>query len=543
MVRAANTFLFPVRLLSVAGEMFPFVKTGGLGDVTGSLPMALAPYGVEVTTLLPGYPAVMAALRDRVQVAYLPDVLGHAATLWSGHANGLALLVFDAPTLFDRPGNPYMCPDGQDWADNGIRFAALSRMAADIALGRIAAYRPDVVQTHDWQAGLTAAYMHHDRRLHGTSGPVVPVIQTIHNLAFQGRFSADCLAAFGLPPEAYSVEGCECYGAISFLKAGLYHADRITTVSPSYAREIQTPEGGMGLDGLLRHRGDRLEGILNGISTDTWNPASDPAVHFPYMVGDTTGRGPNKRDLQAEFGLAADPDAFVIGIVSRLTAQKGIDLLDSVMPRMLVANTQVIVVGEGDREIERGLVALQRRFPGRFACHIGYSEELGHRVPSAVDALLVPSRFEPCGLTQLGALRYGAVPIASRVGGLADTIVDANPAALARGGGTGFLFSPVDEETLVAAVNRARLLYRRHRPIWRRLQLNGAGYDVSWNDKAAHYVMLFADVLGVDLSAPGLSNVISLPAGRAATSGLREGRRRQIARRPPRLSRPLAAPH
>ncbi|MBE7728617.1 glycogen synthase GlgA [Komagataeibacter sp. FXV3] len=540
MVRAVTTFFSPIRLLSVTAEMFPFVKTGGLGDVAGSLPAALTPYGVMVTTLLPGYPAVMAAARERRAVAHMDNLLGHAATLWSATVAGLDLLILDVPELFDRPGNPYMCPDGQDWPDNGIRFAALSRMAADIAQGRIDQYRPDIVQAHDWQAGLVAAYLHHDAIAMGT--PRTPVVQTIHNLAFQGRFPAACLARFGLPPEAFSIEGCECYGAISFLKAGLYYSDRITTVSPSYAQEIQTPEGGMGLDGLLRHRSDRLEGILNGINTDIWNPASDPAVHFPYVVGDMTGRAFNKRDLQSEFGLWADPSAFVIGIVSRLTAQKGIDLLADVMARLLVGNTQIIVVGEGDRDIERGLVALQRQFPGRFACRIGYSEVLGHRVPAAVDALLVPSRFEPCGLTQLGALRYGAVPIASRVGGLADTIVDANPAALARGGATGFLFAPVDGDTLVACVNRARTLYRRNRLAWRQLQHNGAAYDVSWNDKAAHYVMLFAEVLGVDLSAPAVSNVISLSGGADMGMRLREGRRRTIARRPPRLSRPLAAP-
>ncbi|GAN97633.1 glycogen synthase 1 [Komagataeibacter europaeus] len=540
MVRAVTTFFSPIRLLSVTAEMFPFVKTGGLGDVAGSLPVALAPYGVMVTTLLPGYPAVMAAARERRLVAHVDSLLGHAVTLWSATVAGLDLLIVDAPELFDRPGNPYMCPDGQDWPDNGIRFAVLSRMAADIAQGRIDRYRPDIVQAHDWQAGLTAAYLHHDSIALGT--PRTPVVQTIHNLAFQGRFPATCLAQFGLPPEAFSIEGCECYGAISFLKAGLYHADRITTVSPSYAQEIQTPEGGMGLDGLLRHRSDRLEGILNGINTDIWNPASDPAVHFPYGVGDMTGRAFNKRDLQSEFGLWADPNAFVIGIVSRLTAQKGIDLLADVMARLLVGNTQIIVVGEGDRDIERSLVALQRQFPGRFACRIGYSEVLGHRVPAAVDALLIPSRFEPCGLTQLGALRYGAIPIASRVGGLADTIVDANPAALARGGATGFLFAPVDGETLVAGVNRARTLYRRNRQAWRQLQYNGAAYDVSWNDKAGHYVTLFAEVLGVDLSAPAVSNVISLSGGADMGMRLREGRRRTIARRPPRLSRPLAAP-
>ncbi|RFD19450.1 glycogen synthase GlgA [Komagataeibacter melaceti] len=541
MVRAVAPFPTPVRLLSVTAEMFPFVKTGGLGDVAGSLPPALARYGVDVTTLLPGYPAVMAAARERHVVAHA-SVLGHHALLWSAHVAGVDLLILDIPELYDRPGNPYLCAEGRDWPDNGIRFAALSRMAADMAQGRVEHYRPDLVQAHDWQAGLTAAYIHHDRRAGAVDAPRVPVIQTIHNLAFQGRFPAECLARFGLPPEAFSVEGCECYGAISFLKAGLYHADRITTVSATYAQEIQTPEGGMGLDGLLRRRADRLEGILNGISTDIWNPASDPAVHFPYMVGDTVGRTPNKRALQAEFALAPDPDAFVIGIVSRLTEQKGMDLLPAIMERLLAGNTQVIVVGEGDRGIERGLAALHRRYPGRFACHIGYSEALGHRVPSAADALLIPSRFEPCGLTQLGALHYGAVPVASRVGGLADTIVDANPAAIANRVATGFLFSPVGADTLLAAVGRARALYRRNRPAWRQLQANGAACDVSWNENAAQYVALFADMLGVAAHA-STSNVISLPASRQRRTPLREGRRRNIARRPPRLSWPRAAPH
>ncbi|GAB6968506.1 glycogen synthase GlgA [Komagataeibacter kakiaceti JCM 25156] len=542
MVSAVTPFPTPVRLLSVTAEMFPFVKTGGLGDVAGSLPLALARYGVDVTTLLPGYPAVMAAARERRVVATLPDLLGYPALLWSSHVAGLDLLIVDAPDLYDRPGNPYLCPEGRDWPDNGVRFAALSRVAADIAQGRLACYRPDLVQAHDWQAGLTAAYLYHDRAAGGQDTPRTPVIQTIHNLAFQGRFPAACLAQFRLPPEAFSVEGCECYGAISFLKAGLYHADRITTVSATYAQEIQTPEGGMGLDGLLRQRSDRLEGILNGISTDIWNPASDPAVHFPYMVGDTIGRAPNKRALQAEFALTPDPEAFVIGIVTRLTEQKGMDLLPTIMDRLLAGNTQVVVVGEGDRGIERSLAALHRRYPGRFACHIGYSEALGHRVPSAADAMLIPSRFEPCGLTQLGALRYGAVPVASRVGGLADTIVDANPAAIANRVATGFLFSPVGEDTLLTAVNRARALYRRNRPAWRQLQGNGAACDVSWNENAAQYVALFADMLGLDPYAPA-SNVISLPSERQGRRALREGRRRRIARRPPRLSWPRAAPH
>ncbi|WP_264812308.1 glycogen synthase GlgA, partial [Gluconacetobacter sacchari] len=494
----------PIHVLSVASEMFPFVKTGGLGDVVGSLPAALRHEGVLVTTLLPGYPSVLDALEGPVRVAAMSPLPGVEVSLLEGHAAGHHLLVVDCPSLFRRKGNPYLAPDGADWPDNGVRFACLSRVAASIAQGQVPGHRPDLVMAHDWQAGLTAAYLHYDGR------PAAPVVQTIHNLAFQGRFPAADLHRFGLPPHAFTIEGVECYGEIGFLKAGLLFSARIITVSPTYAREIQSPEWGMGLDGLLRTRSDRLAGILNGIDTDDWNPATDPAVLFPYRVGDIVARRPNKRAFQAEFGLRQDPNVFLLGLVSRLTGQKGVDILADIVPRILDDRTQLVVIGSGEVAMERELARLARRYPDRLACHIGYSEQLGHRVQASADSLLLPSRFEPCGLTQLCAVRYGCVPIASRVGGLADTIIDANAAAMASDVATGFLFSPVDGETLAGAIRRAAALFRQPAR-WAGLQRNGARYDVSWGHKAQDYARLFRRVLGhADAGAP----VADLPSAR-----------------------------
>lgn len=534
MASASVTPARPLHILSVASELFPYVKTGGLGDVVASLPGALADYDVHVRTLVPGYPSLLAAVAGKGRAIRLPDILGHEALVWMCRIEEMDLLVLDIPRLYDRPGNPYVRADGNDWPDNGVRFAALARAAAHIGQGVIEGYHPDIIHTHDWQAGLTAAYLHYDGeepwRANGLSRRP-RVVQTIHNLAFQGCFPADNLTRFGLPPQAMAMEGCEFHGQIGFLKAGLFFADWITTVSPTYAQEIQGPEWGMGLDGLLRSRSSCLSGILNGLDTSVWNPARDHAVRFPYMVGDTTGRLANKLALQAEFGLPQKPNAFLIGIVSRLTSQKGVDLLPAIMERLLGSNTQVVVVGEGDRSIHRAFFALQRRFPGRFACHLGYSEELGHRFPASVDAMLIPSRFEPCGLTQLCALRYGAVPIVSQVGGLADTIVDANEAAVSRGVGTGFLFSPVSPEALLTVIEKAHVLFRDDRESWMALQRNGAATDVSWRGKAGQYVRLFSRLSGVELVHHGSSNVVRLSSAARPARALAQ-QKRQIARKP-----------
>jgi starch synthase len=478
----------PVRVLSAASEVYPLVKTGGLADVAGALPKALAAEDVEVTTLVPGYPAVLRAVAGASTVLALDDLFGGSARVLAASAAELDLFVLDAPHLFARAGNPYTGPDGRDWPDNALRFAAFAQIAARIARGAIPGYRPDVVHAHDWQAALTPAYLRY------AGEPAPPSVLTVHNLAFQGLFPAQLLPALGLPPRAYAVDGIEYYGAIGYLKAGLQFAGRITTVSPTYAAEITTPEGGMGLDGLLRARSAVLSGILNGIDVDVWNPATDPHLAANYDAAQPDARATNTTALQARFALEPDPDAFVIGVVSRLTEQKGLDLLAAAVPALLRDGAQLALLGAGDSALEQAFTAAARAYPGRIGCEIGYDEALAHRIQAGADALLVPSRFEPCGLTQLCALRYGAVPIVARVGGLADTIVDANEMALAAGVATGLQFAPPSRDALEHALARAAALFR-DAAAWSRIRANGMRADVSWRRPAARYARLYRELL------------------------------------------------
>ena len=473
-----------LKCLAVASEIFPLIKTGGLADVAGALPGAMAQVGADVRTMVPGYPAVMAALGRRRPAARIGELIGGPATLWQGKAAGLDLLALDAPHLFDRPGNPYLGPDGRDWPDNAERFAALARVAADIGQGLVPAYRPDVIHAHDWQAALVPALLHYRER----GGP--PVVLTIHNLAFQGRFAPATLSRIGLPDRAFHVDGVEFYGDVGFLKAGILFSHRITTVSPTYAAEICTPEGGMGLDGLLRARADDLVGILNGIDVSVWDPSNDPAIAASFDAERLPARSANKADLQAAFGLDPDPGAPLFGVISRLTSQKGLDLLLTALPRLLAQNGQLALLGTGEPALEAGFEEAAALHPGRIACRIGYDEALSHRIQAGVDALLVPSRFEPCGLTQLCALRYGAVPVVARVGGLADTVIDANPAALGKGVATGVQFPPDSELMMENALVRTATLFR-DQAVWTGLQRNGMTSDVSWRKSAAHYLELF----------------------------------------------------
>jgi starch synthase len=475
-----------VRVLSVASELFPLVKTGGLADVAGALPAALSRRGIEVRSLSPGYPAVLHGL-DRGETAYEFDQLfGGSARLVAGKAEGLELFVLDAPHLYARPGNPYADSAGRDWPDNADRFAALARAAAEIGRGALPGFVPDVVHAHDWQAGLAPAYSRHlGERSPGT-------VFTVHNLAFQGVFPAGTFHRLGLPPSAFSIYGVEYAGGVGYLKAGLYYADRITTVSPTYADEIRTPEGGMGLDGLLRGRGAALSGILNGIDEEVWNPASDRRLAARYTSKNLDVRAANKAALQERFGLAADSDALLFGVISRLSWQKGLDLLLAVLPR-LAERVQLVVLGSGEERLEREFRAAASGRADRIGVTIGYDEALAHQIQGGADALVVPSRFEPCGLTQLCALRYGAVPTVARVGGLNDTVIDANEMALAAGVATGIQFAPVTENALEGALRRALSLWREP-TAWRRMQANGMAAQVGWDRPAAHYAKLYMEI-------------------------------------------------
>ncbi len=473
-------------MLAVASELFPLVKTGGLADVTGALPLELLPEGVATTTLIPGYPGVLAALANAASVWTDSDLFGGPARVLRGQAAGLEILALDAPHLFARPGGPYAAPDGGDWPDNAVRFAALGAVAAAIARGAIPGFAPDVLHAHDWQAGLAMAY------LHFSEGRRPGTVMTVHNLAFQGVFPASLLATLGLPPESFQIGGVEFHGMIGFLKAGLALADRITTVSPTYAAEIQTPEFGMGFDGLLRARAGVLHGILNGIDDHVWDPSADAALAATFDVESIDRRAANKAAVQAKFSLNADPEKLLFGVISRLSWQKGLDMLLGCLGDLLGADAQLAVLGTGERGMEEGFRAAAAAHPGRIGCVIGYDESLAHLMQGGIDALLVPSRFEPCGLTQLCALRYGALPIVARTGGLADTVVDANEAALAAGAGTGIQFANF---MLAPALRRAAALWRVKKT-WRALQKNAMRADVSWGRPARHYAELYREVKG-----------------------------------------------
>jgi len=491
----------PIRVLSVASEIYPIIKTGGLADVAGALPIALAAEGVEMRTLVPGHPAVLAALKSAEQLLEWPLFFGGRTRLLKGSSGELDLFALDAPHLFDRPGNPYLAPGGVDWPDNGLRFAALARMAENIALGAVPSFIPDIVHAHDWQAGLTPAYLHYS----GRAGP--STVMTVHNLAYQGRFPPAFLEEFGLAPDSFTMHGVEYYGSIGFLKAGLLFADRITTVSPTYAKEIQSDDEGMGLGGLLRSRAGDLSGILNGIDISVWNPATDTHIAGLYHAESLVGRAANKAALQQRMGLAEQPDTFLVGVISRLSWQKGLDLLLENLPMMLADGMQLALLGSGDVDLQDDYREAASAHPGQIGVVIGYDEALAHLIQGGSDALAVPSRFEPCGLTQLCALRYGAVPVVSRVGGLEDTVIDADELAVADGTATGFKFAPVTSDSLGGALRRAHAVFR-DKAAWQKIQHAGMTSDVSWRSRASRYADLYrelAEARAGDRSGHGLN--------------------------------------
>ncbi|MBD3624277.1 MAG: glycogen synthase GlgA [Rhodobacteraceae bacterium] len=469
--------------LSVATECVPLVKTGGLADVVGALPAAMKGQGWALRTLLPGYPKVMAALTEATEVWQAAELFGGPASLLATRAAGLDLLVLDAPHLYDRDGTIYLTPGGFDWPDNPERFAALCLVAAEIAGGAVADWRPEVVHVHDWQAALTPTYMK-------ARGIDVPVLLTVHNIAFHGLAPADRLEALHLQRIRFTPDELEFWGQISTLKAGLVDADAVSTVSPTYARELMTPRFGMGLEGVIATRAADLHGILNGIDTSIWSPEADPAI-AAYRTPD--GKAPNRAALLAEFGIEPGPGPLCI-VVSRLTGQKGLDLLLHAAPRLLAAGGMIALLGTGEKGLEGGWKELGERSPA-VGVHIGYDEDMSHRMFAGADAVLVPSRFEPCGLTQMYGLRYGTVPLVARTGGLADTVVDANEAALRAGVATGLLVEPDDEDALGAGLERLAALYAQPK-LWRRMQRNGMKHPVGWEAAAAEYAAVYAGLTG-----------------------------------------------
>ncbi len=472
-----------VSALSVASEAFPLVKTGGLADVVGALPDALAPHGVTTTTLLPGYPALAKAVKGAKVVHRWSALLGVEARLLAARLGEHPLLVLDAPELFARAGGLY----GQE--DDWQRFAAFGYAAAEIAAGVVPGYHFDLLHAHDWQAAMAPAYL---RFLHADHRP--PSVMTVHNIAFQGQFGAEVFADLGLPDMAYAIDGIEYYGGVGFLKAGLAAADAITTVSPTYAAEIREGRFGMGLEGLIEARRDRVHGIVNGIDPAVWNPESDPALPSRYTARALGRRKANKRAIEGVFGLDRD-DGPLFTVISRLTWQKGMDVLTQCLDELVALGGRVALLGSGDAHLEAAFLAAAARYPGRIAVQIGYDEPLSHLLQGGADAILIPSRFEPCGLTQLYGLAYGCVPVVARTGGLADTVIDANEAALAAGVATGFQHGETGYHTLAHAIRRAIAAYARP-DLWCVLQRNGMRADFSWGESGRRYAELYKTLTG-----------------------------------------------
>ena len=465
-----------MRILFVTSEIYPLIKTGGLADVSGALPAALAPLGIDVKVLIPGYPAVLSRLEDVKTIAHLPDALLLEGLMPNTRVPVIAIEHHD---YFSREGNPYLDKSGRDWPDNAVRFGHLSKIAARIASKDSPFdWMPDIVHCNDWQSGLAPAFMHF-------SGSKAKSILTIHNIAFQGNFTRDCIEKTGLPKSAFNMHGAEFYGHCSFLKGGLFYSNAITTVSPTYAMEIQTPEMGCGLDGLLAHRKKDVHGILNGIDPEEWNPDTDPHLSAHYDASRPDGKLAVKRALQQRLGLEQNDEAPLFGIVSRLTHQKGLDLVLACAPGFVDQGAQLAVLGSGDREFERAFLELAKRYPGQCATTIGYDEALAHQIMAGADIFLMPSRFEPCGLNQMYGMRYGTPPVVRKTGGLADSVID---------GETGFMFEQPSADALSHAIDRSLASYR-NKADFERIMKNGMNRDFGWTNSAKAYIELYESLL------------------------------------------------
>jgi starch synthase len=459
-----------VRVLHVTPECAPMTKTGGLGDVSEALPAALRAAGVDAMTLLPGYPPVLDHI-GRAREAAAVTLLGFECRLLRADP----FMVVECPALYERDGGPYHTPDGRDWDDNALRFGVLSRAAALLGGTRSPLdWRPAIVHCHDWPAGLAPVYLRDEPERAAS-------VMTIHNVAFQGNYGAELLQRLELPPSAYTIDGVEFYGRLSFLKGGIATADAVTTVSPSYAREIQTPELGHGMDGLLRHRAGVLSGILNGIDTVVWDPASDARIAQRYDARTLERKAANKAALQRRLNLEDRAGVPLVGAVSRLTRQKGADLLAAAADALVAMPAQLAVVGKGEPALEQMLAAAAARHPGKIAVRVAFDEELAHAVEAGADLFAMPSRFEPCGLNQMYSQRYGTPPVVRATGGLVDTVRDDV---------TGFLFERADSEALLQALQRAAAAYADPTR-WRSLQLAGMDRDFSWSAAARRYADLY----------------------------------------------------
>lgn len=490
-----------MQVLFVTSELYPLIKTGGLADVSGALPKALKSlkgFAGDVKILLPGYQTVLSQLESPTKIATMA-VLGQDCELLlgtvpstesqSGHDVQVDIIVIKSPSLYERDGGPYGDKNGVDWPDNALRFAVLSKVASLLCSDATPypMWKPTLVHCNDWQTGLVPAYM----KLVDNSQ--VQSIFSIHNLAYQGSFDASYLADLALPIEHFKMEGFEYYGQLSFLKAGLYYADKLATVSPTYAQEIQTSAFGFGMEGLLLDRSENLVGILNGIDTQVWNPEIDKHLCKTYNNKRIAGKKVVKQALQKQLGLTVSSDSPLLGVVSRFAHQKGLDLLPNIMPKLIALGCQFSILGSGDKAIESQFLTLAQRYPDKISLTVDYNEPLSHNIMAGCDVFIMPSRFEPCGLNQMYGLAYGTPPVVSATGGLADSVIDTDEKTLKEKTATGFVMSKVSEEALLSSITNAITYWRK--PVWRSIQRNGMQLNLSWESRAQVYLLLYQEVL------------------------------------------------
>jgi len=476
-----------MKILFVTSEIHPLIKTGGLADVSGALPAALQALGQDVRLLIPGYIQVLDKLENKRTVASFAVFPGQQEIkLLSARMpdTEVPVYVLDAPQYFCRVAGPYQYELGGDWPDNAMRFGMLSRVAA--LLGSPASpipWRADIVHCNDWQTGLAPAYLQLTPSSHAKT------VMTIHNISFQGNFDRDWLKPLDLPQSCFDMHGVEFHGYLSFLKAGLHYADRIVTVSPTYAREVQTTEMGNGMQGLLTVRNGDVSGILNGIDDKEWDPATDKYLTACYDSSDLVPKIAGKLELQRRLGLVVDAKAPLLGVVSRLTYQKGLDMLLECLPKLLDGGAQLAVLGSGEVDLERRYQLLAQRYPGRVSVTVRFDEGLSHQVMAGADIFLMPSRFEPCGLNQMYGMRYGTPPVVRRTGGLADSVTDSKEP-----GGTGFVFDDSDSTVLYRTIVRAIECYRDEKK-FKQIQVNGMCRDVGWGSSAQRYLDLYQTIV------------------------------------------------
>lgn len=473
------------KVLFACSEVFPLIKTGGLADVAGSLPPALCKLKQDVRLIIPAYKAAIAAVGKTRCMARLTLSQGEVRILMGTMPNSqVKVWLVDYPPFFDRPGNPYTGPDNKPWHDNADRFALFCRVIVEIVMKRSRLkWQPDIVHCHDWQTGLVPALL-------SLEDNPPPTVFTIHNLAYQGLFPYSTYLALGLPDSLWSYDALEFHEQLSFIKGGLVFADYITTVSPTYAKEIRTLEFGCGLEGLLQHRSDRLCGILNGIDVDAWNPENDIYIAEHFSVRMVEKKKINKKALQQTFELPERTSVPLLGLIGRLVYQKGIDIVLQAIHELMKIPVQLVFLGTGEEKYEQALLKFASQYPDKIAIYTGYDEELAHQVEAGVDMFLMPSRFEPCGLNQLYSLRYGTLPIVRNVGGLADTVHDANEKNLQSGVANGFMFAGDQGWDLVQTVQRALTLYT-DRMLWKKLQITAMWRDSSWGHSAQEYIRLY----------------------------------------------------